>query len=245
MPSMYEIYQHHRVEYDRLVAAEDHENHLSEFLLSLIDWRDKDVLEGGIGTGRVTELYVEKIRRLVGFDREPHMLEAARTRLLGFSDKIDLRPADNLSLPLLPRKADLFIEGWSWGHSIVDHPGPVGEIAEALFENVRKNLVSGGRVILIETLGTHTTQPAPPHPRLAEFYQLLQHAYGLQPAIISTNYHFPSVQEAATTLGFFFGESMRQSILSAPSSAISEWTGLWHGPVPPGPLSPHGQTPTQ
>ncbi len=241
---MYEIYQRHHGEYDRLVAAEDHEGHLSSFLHSLVDWHNKTVLETGIGTGRVTELYAEKIHRLVGFDREPHMLEAARSRLVRFSDKIELRPADNLSLPLLHQKADLFIEGWSWGHSIVDGPGPVCEIAETLFANVRKNLIPGGLVILIETLGTHTTTPAPPHPRLAEFYQLLQQPYGLQSATLSTNYKFPSVQEAANTLGFFFGESMQQKILTAASSTIPEWTGLWYGPIPSCPISQHEYPPT-
>ena len=230
---MYEIYRSHRAEYDRLVAAEDHARHLPESLQSLVDWRDKTVLEGGVGTGRVTELYAEQARRVFGFDREAHMLAAARSRLDRFADKLELRVADNLSLPRLPEKADLFIEGWSWGHSIVDGPGPVAAIAATLFENVRKNLVADGSVILIETLGTNCTMPVPPHPRLEEFYRLLEDRYGLQKAALATNYQFPSPREAADTLGFFFGESMQQAILSANSCSIPEWTGLWCGPVPP------------
>jgi SAM-dependent methyltransferase len=233
MPSMDEIYRRHRAEYDRLVAAEDHARHLPEFLNSIADWRGKAVLEGGIGTGRVTELYIEDARKVFGFDREAHMLGAARERLSRFSDKLDLRPADNLDLPLLPGKADIFIEGWSWGHSIVDGPGPVASIAEALFANIRKNLVADGFVILIETLGTNCTMPVPPHPRLDEFYQLLTSRYGLQPAAISTDYCFPSVRVAAEILGFFFGDAMRSAVLAANSPLVPEWTGLWFGPIPP------------
>ena len=233
MPSMYEIYRRHRAEYDRLVAAEDHEGHLSAFLHSKIDWHNKTVFEGGLGTGRVTELYLEKARRLFGFDREPHMLEAARMRLARFSDKMELRPADNLSLPLLHPNADLFIEGWSWGHSIVDGPGAVEDIANTLFAEVRKNLLPGGLVVLIETLGTNVPSPAPPHPRLAEFYSLLQSHYGLQQTALSTDYRFPTVAEAADTLGFFFGDAMAHAVRAAHCPTVPEWTGVWHGPLRP------------
>ena len=228
---MTEIYQRHRIEYDRLVAAEDHAGHLPEFLRSLVAWREKTVLEGGLGTGRVTAFYIEKVRRVFGFDLEPHMLAASRARLARFADTLDFRAADNLALPILPEKADLFIEGWSWGHSIVDGPGSVESIAETLFENVRKNLAADGSVILIETLGTNCTMPVPPHPRLEEFYRLLEVRYGLQKTAISTDYQFPSPQEAADTLGFFFGAAMKQAILSANSFTIPEWTGLWHGKI--------------
>ncbi|MGD9611607.1 MAG: class I SAM-dependent methyltransferase [Kiritimatiellia bacterium] len=233
MPAMYEIYRRHRVEYDRLVAAEDHARHLPAGLHSLVDWRGKTVLEGGLGTGRVTELFIAQARRWVGCDREPHMLAAARERLAPFADKLDLRVADNLALPVVSEKAEIFVEGWSWGHAVVDGPGDVEPIAEALFANVRKNLVPGGFVVLIETLGTNALSPGAPHPRLAEFYQLLQSRYGLQQAAISTDYRFPSVREAAETLGFFFGDALKQAVLAAGSPTVPEWTGLWSGPVPP------------
>ena len=225
---MYDIYRRHRAEYDRLVNAEDHERHLPAFLHSLADWRGKTALEGGLGTGRVTEMYADRARRVVGCDRELHMLEAARERLAPFAHKLDLRVADNLDLPILPQQADIFIEGWSWGHSIVDGPGSVEDIAAALFAQVRKNLVPGAPVILIETLGTHALSPAAPHPRLAEFYQLLQSRYGLQQTVLSTDYRFPSAAAAAETLGFFFGDAMARAVRAA---TVPEWTGVWHGPL--------------
>ena len=53
---MSEIYRRHHAGYDRLVNAEDHAGHLAAFLRSLVDWRGRTVLEGGLGTGRVPEL---------------------------------------------------------------------------------------------------------------------------------------------------------------------------------------------
>lgn len=233
MPSMYEIYRRHCGEYDRLVNAEDCARHLPAFLHSIADWREKSVLEGGLGTGRVTAFYANPVRRIVGCDREAHMLAAARERLAPFADKLDLIVADNLHLPALRDKADIFIEGWSWGHSIVDGSGDVEPIVDALIANIRKNLAHDGLVILIETLGTNALSPAAPHPRLADFYQLLQSRYGLRQAALSTDYRFPSATEAAKTLGFFFGEAMAQAVLAAGSATVPEWTGVWCGPLPP------------
>ena len=233
MPSMDDIYRRHCAEYDRLVAAEDHARNLPRLLHSLVDWRGKTVLEGGLGTGRTTALYIEQARRVAGFDREPHMLEAARERLARFADKIELRSADNLALPLLSEKADVFVEGWSWGHSIVAGPDSVEEIAAALFANIRPNLVPGAPVILVETLGTLALSPAAPHPRLAEFYQLLQSRHGLRQIAISTDYRFPSAREAAETLGFFFGDDMARAVRNGGSGTVPEWTGVWCGEIPP------------
>ena len=232
MPAMYDIYRRHRIEYDRLVNAEDCEHHLPAFLRSIADWRGKTVLEGGLGTGRVTELFIDDARRVVGCDREAHMLEAARERLARFADKLELRVADNLDLPLLPEKADVFIEGWSWGHAVVDGPGEVEAIAEALFAQTRKNLVPGGLVVLIETLGTNALSPAAPHPRLAEFYQLLQSRFGLRQTALSTDYRFATPAEAAEVLGFFFGNAMGKAVRANGSAIVPEWTGVWYGPLP-------------
>ena len=232
MPAMYDIYRRHRIEYDRLVAAEDRERHLPAFLRSIADWRGQTVLEGGLGTGRVTELFIDDARRVVGCDREAHMLEAARERLARFADKLELRVADNLDLPLLPEKANVFIEGWSWGHAVVDGPGEVEAIAEALFAQTRKNLVPGGLVVLIETLGTNALSPAAPHPRLAEFYQLLQSRFGLRQTALSTDYRFATPAEAAEVLGFFFGDAMGKAVRANGSAIVPEWTGVWHGSLP-------------
>jgi SAM-dependent methyltransferase len=232
MVNMYEIYQRHRAEYDQLVQAEDYLRSLPAFLRSAVEWTDHTVLEGGTGTGRVTELYAADVRRITCLDLESHMLEAAAKRLADWSDKITYQAADNLTLPQLPEKADLFIEGWAWGHSIVDHPGSVEATAENLFENIRKNLLPDSPIILIETMGTNRTEPGAPLPRLEEFYALLQSRYGMTETVLATDYRFPTVQEAADTLGFFFGAEMKQDILKNGSAIIPEWTGIWTGRLP-------------
>ena len=232
MASMYEIYQRHHDAYDRLVNAEDHRSALPDFLLSAIDWQGRTVLEGGTGTGRVTQIYAPLARHITCLDLEPHMLEAAAERLVAWADKITFRAANNLDLPQLAEPADIFIEGWAWGHSIVDAPGSVEATAERLFANIRKNLLPGADVILIETMGTNRPEPGAPLPRLGKFYDLLKEQYGFTETVLATDYRFPTVQDAAETLGFFFGDDMKQDIRDAGATVIPEWTGIWQGILP-------------
>lgn len=230
MATMFEIYRRHREAYDRLVAAEDHARNLPALLHRIADWRGRRVVEAGTGTGRVTALYAKDAARIACFEREAHMLDAARARLAAHASKIQFRLADNLDLPAA-EQADIFIEGWSWGHSIVEGPGSVEDMAARLFENARRNLAPGGTAILIETMGTNQDEPAPPHPRLGEFYALLRTTYRLRQEILRTDYRFPSAQQAAETLGFFFGEPMRLAVAERGAPQIPEWTGVWHGPL--------------
>ncbi|MDZ7793936.1 MAG: hypothetical protein U5P10_09675 [Spirochaetia bacterium] len=73
MPKMSEIYKKYATEYDKLVTAEDYQNNLTEELLNKIEWDKKIVYEAGIGTGRLSKIYIDKIEKLYGFDREAHI----------------------------------------------------------------------------------------------------------------------------------------------------------------------------
>jgi SAM-dependent methyltransferase len=228
VPSMYEIYDRHATEYDRLVSAEDYQGNLARHLLDLADWRGRSILEAGTGTGRLTRIYAESAASITCLDRSVHMLETAARHLERYRHKIHFLQADNLSLPRMDSKADIFLEGWSWGHSIVDQPEPVHVVCNRLFDGVRRNLASDGMIIIIETMGTNVTKPRPPHPRLAEFYQLLEEAYSFKSAVIRTDYSFKTVEDAAKTMGFFFGTEMEQDITQNRITVIPEWTGVWN-----------------
>ncbi len=227
MPTMEEIYQRHSAQYDELVDAEDYQGNLRAWLRSAVDWRGRRVLEAGAGTGRVTEIYVAGARSATCLDRSAHMLQAARRRLAGYLDRITFMVADNASLPQLPDRYDAFIEGWSFGHSVMDAREPVEEVARRLLAGACRNLTEAAEVVLIETMGTNTEGPRPPAERLAEFYQCLETRHGFRRAIIETDYRFPSVARAAEAMGFFFGPEMRELVESRQQTVIPEWTGAW------------------
>jgi SAM-dependent methyltransferase len=229
MPDMFEIYQSHAPRYHELTLAEDFEDNLGSLLLRLVNWHDLSVLEAGVGTGRVTQLYIAQAATAVCCDQSQHMLDFARKSLAAHSPKLNFQLADNTDLPDFGSTFDLFIEGWSFGHTIMAC-GNAKEILHAtsvLLVNAMKNLSSGSTIVIIETLGTNVDAPAPPHENLGLFYETLVHTHGFCQHVTRTDYRFDTMEEAADLLGFFFGDDMKQSVLARGTSTIPEWTGVW------------------
>jgi len=169
---MYEIYDSDAAGYDRLVNAEDYRGELRTTLRRLVDWRGARVVEAGVGTGRVTRCYVDDARLVEGFDRSQHMLDRARANLARWPDRVRLARAEHLSLPVADATADVFVEGWAFGHSVVDAAeaaARVGLVAARLVGEAERVVRPGGTIIIAETLGTNVNVPAAPLPALAAF----------------------------------------------------------------------------
>jgi trans-aconitate 2-methyltransferase len=97
---------------------------------------DERVLDAGCGSGRVTEILVERLLRgrVVAVDASPSMVEAARERL---GEQVDVRVMDLLDLELdEPVDAILSTATFHW---IADH--------ERLFERLHATLREGGRLV--------------------------------------------------------------------------------------------------
>ncbi|HPB32628.1 MAG TPA: class I SAM-dependent methyltransferase [Candidatus Sumerlaeota bacterium] len=194
----------------------------------MVQWRRASVIEAGAGTGRVTALYIEAARDVMCLDASLHMLERARRRLASYLERVSFSAADNLNLPRLDRKFDIFIEGWSFGHSVTQHEDDVAGTVETLLSNARRNLRAGGMLIIIETLGTCTARPQPPHPALDQFYALLKNEYHFREKIIRTDYRFRTAGDAQRIAGFFFGDEMKERVCAHGGCIIPEWTGIWY-----------------
>lgn len=224
---MNEIYKKYSTQYDQLVNSEDYQNNLKKFLLNNIDWNNKIVYEPGIGTGRLTKIYIDRISFVYGFDLENHMLEQCKNNLKKYMHKIRLNAADNIDLPPAEDKADILIEGWSFGHTIVDHGANVPGTTEKLIDNLNKLIKDNGVIVIIETLGTNIDQAKALNQSLEDFYSLLEKKYGFNKTIIRTDYMFSEYNEAANVLGFFFGKEMKEEILQKKINIIPEYTGIW------------------
>jgi SAM-dependent methyltransferase len=257
---MFEIYARHAGRYHELVSAEDYQGNLAALLRTLVDWDGARVLEAGVGTGRVTSIYIDVAADVTCCDQSAHMLEFAAARFAaarvgGAQSRAAVRflTADNLDLPDLPEKVHVFVEGWSFGHSVADlsETGAVDQTVDALVRNATKNLAPGGTAILIETLGTNTTVPQAPLANLQRMYERLEGEHAFTRHEIRTDFRFPSLDTAADTMGFFFGDEMGRTIRSAvrdgrhgdapdssdsPAGAgaagltpviVPEWTGVW------------------
>jgi len=229
MPEMYEIYDKHADRYDELIRAEDYQDNLRRVLHETLDWRDLSVVEGGVGTGRVTSLYIEQVGSAVCCDRAPHMLDRARANLAAHADKLRFVTADNTGIPDLGGGFDVFIEGWSFGHAASDcsTAEEIRDVTDILIRNATKELRPGGTVILLETLGTNVDSPGAPTDKLQTFYADLERRHGFEAQRIRTDYRFGSTVDAARIMGFFFGESMLRSVRERNAATIPEWTGVW------------------
>ncbi len=228
MPTMTEIYQTNSYEYDELVSHEDYKGNIRDKLNSLFPFDGKTVIEFGVGTGRVTDLYAEKIKEAYCYDRSQHMINKAQENLKQFQNKLHFSVCDNNYISKINEKADFVIEGWSFGHTVIDSGEKGIAKTDELITECSSLLNKNGKIIIFETLGTNTEQAAAPTKDLKLFYSHLEKFHGFIPAVIETDYKFESVDEAARILGFFFGEEMKKSIRDKNKNIVKEYTGLWY-----------------
>ena len=100
---------------------------------------DERVLDAGCGSGRVTELLVERLPHgtVVALDGSPSMVDEARRRLERFGDRVEYVVADlREPLPIAPVDAILSTATFHW---IRDH--------DALFRHLAAVLRPGGRLV--------------------------------------------------------------------------------------------------
>ena len=217
------IYRNEADLYDVLVSHEDYQHNLFEFLNSNIDFVDKTICEFGVGTGRVTKTYIDKVKSADLFDRSKKMLEQSKYNLANKMNKITLKEFDNRNLDRIERNYDISIEGWSFGHLISENSDNVEYWSTRIIDELKR---ISSKIVLIETLGTNVEKPFPPNQSLSTFYNLLKEN-GFNEYIINTDYKFESIEQAEYILGSFFGKEMKEDIRKGKKSIVKEFTGIW------------------
>jgi ubiquinone/menaquinone biosynthesis C-methylase UbiE len=223
MPDLKHIYNHQADQYQRLVDYEDYEGNLLRAIQGIAPLKESDVLETGAGTGRVTCLLAQHVRSLRAFDLSAHMLSVAQTRLdkLGYRH-VQLAVSDHRSLPINESSVDLIISGWSMCYVYVDGGAEWRSALDATLANFQRFLRPGGRIILIETLGTGCKKPWR-IPSLVEYLDRLDEI-GFQLNWIRTDFRFENVEQARELTPFFFGDAMLENLEDC---LLPECTGLW------------------
>ena len=233
MPTFEEIYAAHADDYDRLVEREDHQSNIIAAIRKLQPLTHAAVVELGAGTGRITRQLVPWIKSIRAFDGSQHMLGVARKRLekSGFANW-SLEVADNAALPVENTSVDLSIAGWSFGHQTAWAEDQWRVTIGAAVDEMLRVLRPGGMAIILETLGTGVSEPAPPNESLAAYYAWLEQVRGFQKTWIRTDYEFVSLEEAVELFRFFFGEGRAQRVIDAGSLIVPECTGVWYHKIP-------------
>jgi len=223
-----DIYDGSAETYDLLVAREDFAGNLERALTEHLPLADADVVEMGMGTGRLTRMLAPQARSITGFDQSAAMLDVARRHLQESGwENWSLAVADHRELPLADSVADVGIEGWAFGHLVEDGlPQNAGHLQAALAE-MERVVRPGGTLAIIETLGTGRSELALSSGALAQMYRYLEQERGFRRIVVRTDYQFASVAEAERLCRFFFGDVLGDRARDEALTRISENTGLW------------------
>ena len=83
-------------------------------LAELADFEGKRVLEIGCGDGRMTWLYAEQAREVLGVDSDEEAIRDARTALPDrLADRVEFRVADAQALDVPRQRFDIAFLSWS------------------------------------------------------------------------------------------------------------------------------------
>lgn len=222
------LYSEHPDAYELLVSHEDYAGNLAPAIEQIQPLTGTTAAEFGCGTGRVTSLLQPRVQRVHAFDLTAPMLRVAqeKRRRLAWTN-VSLTLADSRALPTRDGWADFAIEGWAFLQIAVWHPADWrGQLGRALDE-MRRAVRPGGRMILIETLGTGKTEPDVPR-AYREVYDWLEKERGFVPGAIRTDYRFETMDQVQEVVLPLFGEEILAVLEQEEEGIIvPECTGLW------------------
>jgi ubiquinone/menaquinone biosynthesis C-methylase UbiE len=221
------IYANKAPQYHHMIAVEDVDGHLLPALERVTPLRGRKIIDLGTGTGRFPLLFHPLGVRMVGLDLNRSMLIEQKIQKEAIKGIWPLVEGDMCSLPFMKGWADLVIAGWAIGHLTgwfaEDWRAQIG----CILQEMQRVTLKGGAIIILETLSTGSLSPAPPNQGLADYYTWLEEEWGYSRDTISTDYQFPSIEEAAESTEFFFGLEMAETIRRNGWARLPEWTGVW------------------
>jgi ubiquinone/menaquinone biosynthesis C-methylase UbiE len=222
------LYSHHPDEYETLVSHEDYQGSLLPAVSRIQPLSGTIAAEFGCGTGRVTSLLAKAVQRLHAFDLSAPMLRTAQGRLRREgSEHASLAQADSRKMPVRDGWADFAIEGWAFLQIAVWHPQVWRAQLSRALDEMHRLVRPGGKMILIETLGTGEFVPKVV-PFFREVYAFLEAERGFTPLSIRTDYRFETMQQVQQVVVPLFGEEMLERLVSTASGwVLPECTGLW------------------
>ncbi len=221
-----DIYANKAALYDAMVAREDYQGRLLPAIQNIVSLTNANVIEFGAGTGRLTRLLAPEVANIVACDFSHHMVVTGRPTLPPTANW-SLAVADNDAMPFASQSADLTIAGWSFGHATGWTPDNWQQVIGADIAEMQRLTRPGGTLIILETLGTGSEEPAAPNEALAEYYQWLENDHGFTREWLRTDYDFGSVEEADRLTRFFFGDDFAERVRAEQWQIVPECTGLW------------------
>jgi len=226
MPTEKEVYDAHADQYELLILQEDYQNNLPKEINLINDTHGINIVELGVGTGRLTRFLAKGAAHIAASDLSHHMLSQARDVLeeQKLSNAI-LCVADMRQTPYSAASADVIIAGWSFCYLAVWGEDDWKRELELGLEEANRLLRPGGVMIVLENFGTGSENPNPP-PHLNGYFEFLK-ANGFQSTWLRTDYQFKDLSEAIELSSFFFGEELSGKVEENKWTLLPECTGLF------------------
>ena len=221
------IYENHADQYHRMIAAEDVEGNLPRALEMATPLVGQRVLDLGSGTGRIPLLLHQTAAQITALDLHAGMLREQQRQRDRVGGDWGLLQGDMRVLPFPANTFDVVTAGWAIGHFQGWFADDWQTQVDRALREMRRVVVPGGALIIIETLTTGSTTPAPPTEGLAAYYNWLEDQWGFTRQEISTYYQFRDLAEAVELAGFFFGDELAEKVCANNWVQLPEWTGVW------------------
>jgi ubiquinone/menaquinone biosynthesis C-methylase UbiE len=225
MDHFIDIYARQAAKYHQMMLLEDVDGNLLPAIEQVIPLTGKRILDLGTGTGRLPLLFGDQPAAVIGLDLHGDML---REQMRQSTPAAALIQADMQHLPVVDRWAELVTAGWALGHFTGWYPETWKQRMATVLDEMHRVTAVGGNLLILETLSTGSTKPAPPTPALADYYGWIEGEWGFSRQEIQTDFLFSTVAEAVGHTEFFFGESLSALIRQNNWSRLPEWTGIWH-----------------
>ena len=222
------VYAEHTDLYDEMIAGEDFEGNLLPALNQIHPLDQKEIVEFGAGTGRLTTQLVGRAHAVHAFDLTSAMLVRAHQKLKTLNkSNWTLGVADSRNMPLPQAKADVAVEGWSVAQVMTWNSNNWQAAVEAVLNEMVRVVRPGGVILLIETLGTGEKTPQAPD-RFVPLYEYFEKDRHASRKWIRTDIRYPSRSVAQRTVGELFGEAIvDRGWETTEGFVLPECTGIW------------------
>lgn len=222
-----DVYGYISTPYDLLISKEDYLGNIPSALFEIADFTDKDVIDLGAGTGRLSCMVAPQSKSIVAVDFAVDMLKTAANKLTQLKlTNWKTSVSDLRKIPVDDQSVDIVIAGWSICYIGSANQEDWNENIYQVMQEINRVLRPNGTVIILETLGTGNEEPTPPD-FLNRYYVSLEEQYGFRHQAIRTDYQFDSVEQAEQLCRDFFGKELGDRIKEEQIRIVPECTGVW------------------
>lgn len=213
-------------EIDRFISFAQYEdsNHNLENYIKHIPWEGKSVLEAGIGTGRMTTYYIDKVKEILATDISQNMLKYCSRRLHEYSLKIKYIccPHDDLNKLNLPHY-DIFFSAYSLCYLAVEN---MYTDIDSYLDMILPEKVNN--YIIIENVGIFSHDDEYIRP-FYNYYNALTRRFKYKE--IRTDFLFPNIELAVRATDDFFGKDISEKVFDNHRLLVPEITGIWYDDI--------------